>query len=866
MRSYQQAIAVLVRAVEARVGNGARVHCASLDGFDAAEAERLWDGHTLIDEARARAIVPVLAHVPRTTELSERFPLAVIVVDGIDPTAHARELSDVQVLADLSAETLLLAHDANESETRGVLNVPAFRRLTSRWLEICRARKLPLSMLAVALDGLAEINQTIGFEAGDNMLDEAVAFLARELPHATALAPLGGAVTVVLLAAVDREEAQQIAQRLAKSFERDLARVIPAPSSLSIGFATLDELPDDNVLHAARAALAAARAQPGAIVPWNASLADVEAADPMIDSIPHTEYQRILAIWRLFEALCHAPQLDDLIASTLRALLPLFRADRVALWGEVEGAWTPRMVCERNPDDARAAPALESVAEAARITDVLVCEDRGARVVMIALKCSEEITDVIEVSGTRPIENRDLEFLRTFALHMGRVIGQVQSLTEARRRQQEVSDRLRAQTIELRRLVRTSSGLVGNHASMQTVFRMIERSRTSNFPVVITGETGTGKEAVARLVHRTSNRRGPFVVVDCGAIPAGLLESELFGHEKGAFTGAHSRKLGHFEAAHQGTIFLDEIGELPLELQPKLLRVLQESTVRRLGGREMISVDFRLIAATHRDLEAMVALGTFRQDLYFRLRVLEIQLPALRERGDDIVLLALYSLRQYCAELGREMMTIAPDAEARLRSHPWPGNVRELQNVLRRAMLVVPGNEITAKDLHLDAQAPRRAPEEPGEGLTEADAATLLEDAVAGWFWDAWTQGATTAAPQDAIEAFLVRAAIQVSGGSISSAARLLDMHPQTFKRQLEELGEPALSRSIRDHVLAGLLDHELRTTPATHLRDRILRVLLVELLVFCQGNKSEMARHLGWGRQTLARQLVRLEVLPRTT
>ena len=235
VRSYQHAVTALARAVEARIGNGARVRCESLesfDGADAAQTQRLWDGHPFVDDARA--IVPVLAHVPGTTESSQRFPLAVIVVDGIDPTACARELADVEALADLSAETLLLAYDANESETRGVLNVPAFRRLTSRWLEISRARKRSLSMLAVALDGLAEINQTIGFDAGDNMLDAAISFLARELPRATALAPLGGAVTVVLLADVDLAEAQQIAQRLAKSFERDLARTIPAPSSLSI--------------------------------------------------------------------------------------------------------------------------------------------------------------------------------------------------------------------------------------------------------------------------------------------------------------------------------------------------------------------------------------------------------------------------------------------------------------------------------------------------------------------------------------------------------------------------------------------------------------------------------------------------------
>jgi DNA-binding NtrC family response regulator len=235
---------------------------------------------------------------------------------------------------------------------------------------------------------------------------------------------------------------------------------------------------------------------------------------------------------------------------------------------------------------------------------------------------------------------------------------------------------------------------------MQKVFATVEQVSDSNVDVLVVGETGTGKELVARAIHRRSRRsKCPFVPVDCGAIPENLIESELFGHERGAFTGAESRRIGLLEFADGGTFFLDELGELPLQLQPKLLRTLQERKVRRVGGREEIDIDVRLVAATSRDLEAMIRQERFRQDLYYRINVVRIELPPLRLRGDDIGLLAEYFASRHSREIGKPTPSITPEAYQVLRQYPWPGNVRELQNVIRRALALSQDAAIDLDDL-----------------------------------------------------------------------------------------------------------------------------------------------------------------------
>jgi len=247
---------------------------------------------------------------------------------------------------------------------------------------------------------------------------------------------------------------------------------------------------------------------------------------------------------------------------------------------------------------------------------------------------------------------------------------------------------------------------VGTSPQMQRVFSTIEKVAATDAPILITGESGTGKELVSRAIHGRSLRKaGPFIPINCAAIPETLLESELFGHEKGAFTGAHVQRKGRIEMADKGTLFLDEIGDLPLALQAKLLRFLQEHQIERVGGRKQIVIDTRVIAATNTDLEQAIRQGDFREDLYYRLGVIKMQIPPLREREGDIELLAMSFLHKYSAEYKKKVFGFTQKGLDALKNYNWPGNVRELENRMRRAVIMVQGRRISHEDLELDTQS-----------------------------------------------------------------------------------------------------------------------------------------------------------------
>ncbi len=256
-------------------------------------------------------------------------------------------------------------------------------------------------------------------------------------------------------------------------------------------------------------------------------------------------------------------------------------------------------------------------------------------------------------------------------------------------------------------------GMVGSCAAMRTVVEHIRRVAPVDMTVLITGESGTGKELVARAVHEESLRaEGPLIAVNCAAIPEGLIESELFGHEKGAFTGAHSKREGMAEAANGGTLFLDEIGELPLPAQARLLRLLQDNEIRPVGASHSKRVDIRLVAATNRDMQRQVEDGAFREDLFYRLRVMEIALPPLRERGEDVIELAEYLLDKACKKLNRHALTFSDEGRAAIAGYAWPGNVRELQNAIERSVILCDGGLVDAAHLGLPSAdgVPRSAP------------------------------------------------------------------------------------------------------------------------------------------------------------
>jgi two-component system nitrogen regulation response regulator GlnG len=325
--------------------------------------------------------------------------------------------------------------------------------------------------------------------------------------------------------------------------------------------------------------------------------------------------------------------------------------------------------------------------------------------------------------------------------------------------------------------------IVGSCPAMRDVYKAIGRVTAQNVPVLITGETGTGKELVARAIYQHGSRaKAAFLALNCAAIPEQLLESELFGHEKGAFTGADRRRIGKFEQVNGGTLFLDEIGDMPLALQAKILRLLQEQSFGRVGGNETVQTDVRLIAATHRDLTAWSAQGKFRPDLHYRLGVFTIHLPPLRERGEDLPMLVQHYVRRFSHELNREIREVAPEALQRLRSYSWPGNIRELQSVLKQALLQASGPVLLA------AFVPELLGR-PGEsGPTPAQGADGGLDAFIGQRLGPEAQD-LYADTHRQVDRLLLPRVLQYTGGNQHQAARLLGIARQTLRQKLRDLG-----------------------------------------------------------------------------
>ncbi len=314
------------------------------------------------------------------------------------------------------------------------------------------------------------------------------------------------------------------------------------------------------------------------------------------------------------------------------------------------------------------------------------------------------------------------------------------------------------------------TGMVGESVSMRSMYDTVHRVAETDTSVLLTGESGTGKELVAHAIHHASRRSGgPFVALNCAALPEALLESELFGYEKGAFTDARSSRSGLFVQAQRGTLFLDEIGDMPLSLQPKLLRVLQERKVRPLGGTREVPVDFRIVAATHHDLETRVEEGSFRDDLYYRIAVIALPLPPLRERGQDVLLLARHFIQHFSTRMGRTIAGLSPDAAQKLLSYDFPGNVRELQNLMERAVALTRHTQIELEDL---PERVRNKP--PDSAATRGKILSLAE-----------------------IERRHIIQVLEQMGGNKTLAAQLLGVDRKTLTRKLEAWSRAASPHSV---------------------------------------------------------------------
>jgi two-component system NtrC family response regulator len=377
----------------------------------------------------------------------------------------------------------------------------------------------------------------------------------------------------------------------------------------------------------------------------------------------------------------------------------------------------------------------------------LLAADSTAKVIIISGQSEKE--NALQAVGAgaydflcKPVEMEELKLLLRRSIHVVELEKEYRELQRS-----QLSD--------------VFEDMLGTSPQMQAVFAFIRKVAGTNAPVLLLGESGTGKEMAAAAIHRRSARKdGPFVAINCNAIPENLLESELFGHEKGAFTGAHIQRKGMMETASGGTLFLDEIGELPPAIQVKLLRFLQEQRFQRVGGRQEIQIDTRLVAATNSDLKQLIDNGKFREDLYFRLAVVTIRLLPLRERGEDIVFLAREFLQRYAAQSGRTKLVFAPDALRAMTHYSWPGNVRELQNRVKRGAIMASGSRVTAKDLELDQDQD-----------AASSSATTLKHA------------------REQVEREMIQQALKKNSGKITSAAADLGISRPTLYELIEKLG-----------------------------------------------------------------------------
>ena len=382
----------------------------------------------------------------------------------------------------------------------------------------------------------------------------------------------------------------------------------------------------------------------------------------------------------------------------------------------------------------------------AALSDILAI-DSTAKVIVISGQSEKQ--NAIQAVGSgaydflcKPVQMEELKLLLRRCIHVVELENEYRELQQSQR-----SD--------------VFEHMLGTSPQMQAAFALIRKVAGTNAPVLLLGESGTGKEMAAAAIHRRSARKdGPFVAINCNAIPENLLESELFGHEKGAFTGAHIQRKGMMETASGGTLFLDEIGELPPAIQVKLLRFLQDQRLQRVGGRQEVQIDTRLVTATNADLKQLIDKGKFREDLYFRLAVVTIRLLPLRERGEDIVFLAREFLQRYAAQNGRTKLVFAPDALRAMSHYSWPGNVRELQNRVKRAVIMAPGSRVTGKDLELE-----------GDQDGASSSATTLR------------------AAREHVEREMVEQALKRNSGRITAAAADLGISRPTLYELMEKLG-----------------------------------------------------------------------------
>ncbi|MEP7117994.1 MAG: sigma 54-interacting transcriptional regulator, partial [Acidobacteriota bacterium] len=594
-------------------------------------------------------------------------------------------------------------------------------------LDRARRRRLPCSLLLVNPVGLDGVNEEHGRRAGDAVIREFVQAMHGLLRRSDVLMRYGGAIFALPLGNIGRDSAELVAERVrrhvsSQAFLQGAVTLRCAVGVVSSEPTDADGLEPLDLLQRANEALGLARQRQGeAIVTWHS---EAGVAGPSTDRLlgiftgrTDKDYRNMGLLWDVLQALSGATGSADLAEKVVDRLASVLHPTRTALFLS-DDAGVRLLFGQQRLDDGVDARVLQAsditegeraIVAAAVATGTVRQEattsgDRDQLMLAVPLVTDGRTLGAVCLVGSPAVldvDRTDVHVLTGVANQLAVALDREHLAELNRVRAEHERRRLQAELQDLRS---QQSPIVFQSGVMAELLVRARRVASTDTTVLVTGESGTGKEMLAQTLHQLSGRRAkPFVIVDCGAIPATLIDSELFGHERGAFTGAQQRSIGRLAMADGGTVFLDEIGELPLDVQSRLLRFVQEKTISMVGGTRSRKVDVRIIAATNRRLEDEVRAGRFREDLFYRLNVVRLHIPPLRERPEDVRLLAEHFARASAAEQRKPLLGFSPDAERALLAHSWPGNIRELHNTILQAVVLSEGECLEASDFALPA-------------------------------------------------------------------------------------------------------------------------------------------------------------------
>ena len=732
--------------------------------------------------------------------------------------------------------------------------LPGRREFTSLFAHVlgkARTARRTLALLFINPDEFLRVNELFGQETGDIVVGEVSDRLTESVRDGDLLVRYGGVTFAAVLTGTTEKAVTSVAQRLLRQLSSPAYLDGSVQLDFSIGMALSGpgghdaRDPMELVRRADQALNIAKRRGGGTVVVWEESGAEqLESFDRLTGIFTgHVakDYRNMVLLWDVVNIVAEKDDVGALATATVRKLRQVLKPERTGLFWSGAGDRLELLAgCTREAGENGQERLLESldVDDACRelvercCRDDEPCEaagdsaeaDSGPRRHAVPLAKGDRRVGALFLewgAGAPGLDASDQLFLRSLGLQLAMALERIR-LTDSEVARQETEKReLRAELRELRHAVQRAK-MVYRSPQMEQVMATARRVAASEATVLITGPSGTGKELLARTVHELSSRRSdPFVIVDCGAIPTTLIESELFGHEKGAYTGAGSRSAGLIAQAEKGTVLLDEIGELPLEVQSKLLRFVEDRVFKSVGGSKAKKVDVRVLAATNRDLAEEVARGRFREDLYYRLNVVHLALPALSARPEDIGLLARHFVELYSVQYQKPLQGLSEGAHRSLLAYPWPGNVRELQNRIMRAVLLCEGPVVRTVDFGLDEEPPSAS---GGPALAGPAPDASVTDPGPG-------RAVEGSAPDGPAET--ARPPVSFEGLLEELAEQLAEQVSATLGMRKKEL--PPLGRWLSDELLVaaddasrGVVTHgaEALGLPISTYRRRLLRVL----------------------------------------